>query len=58
MEEINAIVNIIVNNGMAVGITAYFLYRDWKFNQQLQETLGSIKSLVSEMKGVIDTENK
>lgn len=43
----NEIVNIIVSNGMAVAIVAYFLYKDYKFNGQIIDVLGEIKEVLS-----------
>lgn len=36
------IVNLIVNNGVAVVVVGYFLYKDNKFNNKLVETLTEI----------------
>lgn len=36
------IVNIIVNNGVAVGIIIYFIYRDTKFLTSLQTSLTTL----------------
>lgn len=36
------IVNLIVNNGVAVVIVGYFIYKDNKFNNKLVETLTEI----------------
>lgn len=36
------IVNLLVNNGVAVVIVAYFIYKDNKFNNTLVETLTEI----------------
>lgn len=44
MEEI---VNIIVSNGMAVAIVAYFLFKDYKFNGQIIDVLGEIKEVLA-----------
>lgn len=43
MEEI---VNLFVNNGTAVVIIAYFMYRDYKFMSQMQETLTTLVNTV------------
>lgn len=50
-------INLLVNNGMAVGITAYFLYRDYKFNVTLNKTLGSLERLVEELSKGVKNEN-
>lgn len=49
MEEMQAIMNVIVNNGMAVAITAYFLYRDYKFNIQQVTLLNRLNDLLDRM---------
>lgn len=36
------IINILVNNGVAVCIVAYFIYKDNKFNDVLVKTLTEI----------------
>lgn len=36
------IINLLVNNGVAVVIVAYFIYKDNKFNNTLVETLTQI----------------
>ena len=38
----NDIVNLLVNNSVAVVIVAYFIYKDNKFNNTLVETLTEI----------------
>lgn len=46
--SVNDFINLLVNNGMALGITAYFLYRDYKFNQQQIELLTTLKNFLNE----------
>lgn len=36
------IVNLIVNNGIAVVVCAYFMYTNYKFNEKLVNTLARI----------------
>lgn len=36
------IVNLIVNNGIAVVVVGYFLFTNYKFNEKLVETLTRI----------------
>lgn len=36
------IINLIVNNGIAVVVVGYFLYTNYKFNEKLVETLTRI----------------
>lgn len=40
-------INLIVNNGMAVVIMAYFLYKDYKFNDNIIEVLSELKELMA-----------
>lgn len=46
----NEIVNIIVSNGMAVAIVAYFLFKDYKFNGQIIDVLGEMKEVMTIVK--------
>lgn len=48
MELLNTIVNLLVNNGVAVAILIYFCIRDWKFQNTLIETLTTIKEMLKE----------
>ena len=43
----NEIINMIVTNGVAVVIVAYFLYKDFKFNGQLVELMQEIREVLS-----------
>lgn len=47
MEEM---VNLIINSGMSVVIIAYFLYKDYKFNDQIIQILGEIREVLSVIK--------
>lgn len=38
------IANYIINNGVAVGVLLYFIFRDYKFMSTLTETLALLKS--------------
>lgn len=44
------IINLIVTNGMAVVIIAYFLFKDYKFNEQIIDVLGEMKEVLTELK--------
>ena len=46
MEEM---VNLVVSNGMSVVIIAYFLYKDYKFNDQIVKVLGEVKEVLSSL---------
>lgn len=43
---ITDIVNLFVNNGVAIAVIAYFMYQDYKFNQSMVELLTAIKLLL------------
>ena len=52
------IVNVIINNGVAVGIVIYFLYKDYKWNDELLKTLTSIQVTLTDMwKGIKSNEH-
>lgn len=53
MEKIDAIVNLLVNNGMAVVVVGYFLYRDNKYNEETIVLLNSIKNVVESLQDMI-----
>lgn len=42
----NDLINMIVSNGVAVVIVAYFLYKDYKFNGQLVELMQEIREVL------------
>lgn len=43
---VEEIVNLFVNNGVAVAVIGYFALRDWKFMGQLTSTLGVIEKFL------------
>lgn len=43
------IVNIIVNNGVAVGVVVFFLYKDYHWNNELLKTLTTIQVTLEEI---------
>lgn len=43
------LINIIINNGVAVGIVVYFIYKDYKWNNELLKTLTTIQVTLQEM---------
>ena len=43
----NELINMIVTNGVAVVIVAYFLYKDYKFNGQLVVLMQEIREVLS-----------
>lgn len=46
----NEFVNLIVNNGVAVGVVIYFLWRDYRYNERMVLLLNDIKNIVSLIK--------
>lgn len=58
----NDIVNIIVNNGVAVGVVIYFLIMNYKYFDKLTSTLTEItltlKDIQDDIKGVTTNEKK
>ena len=46
-DNMNDIVDLIVNNGIAVVVVAYFLFRDYKFNDELIKTLTTIQNTLT-----------
>jgi len=51
------IVNMIVNNGVAVAVVVYFLFRDWKFHDNLQVTLTTLIETVDTLKELVNSKN-
>lgn len=47
----NDIVNLIINSSTSVVIIAYFIFRDYKWNNQLIETLTKIEDTLENIKG-------
>ena len=47
----NDIVNLIINSSTSVVIIAYFIFRDYKWNNQLIETLTKIEDTLESIKG-------
>ena len=44
------IVELISTTGFAVVLMAYFLIKDWKFNEQMLAVMGEIKEVLAELK--------
>ena len=51
------IVNTIVNNGVAVAVVVYFLFRDWKFHDNLQVTLTTLIETVDTLKELVNSKH-
>ena len=54
----NDIVNLIINSSTSVVIIAYFIFRDYKWNNQLIETLTQIRSILDDLKNDRNKEDK
>lgn len=50
MLKLNEFVNLVVNNGVAVGVVIYFLWRDYRYNEQMILILNDIKNIVQLIK--------
>lgn len=51
--EIDSLTTLIVNNGVAVAVIAYFMFRDYRFMDELQRTLQSLVDTVDVLKSII-----
>ncbi len=49
------IVNLLVNNGVAVAVVLYFMYRDFKFQETLQRTLQTLVDTVDALHDTINS---
>lgn len=43
------IVNLFVQNGMSVAIIIYFLFKDYKFNEQILNVLQEVREVLSSL---------
>ena len=51
--DMEAIVNLFLNSSVSIIVIAYFMYRDFKFMVQLQQTLQTLVDTVDCLKGII-----
>lgn len=51
--EMQDFITMIVNNGTAVAIIAYFIYRDFKFMSTLRDTLTTLVDTVDVLKDAV-----
>lgn len=54
---IEPFVNMCINNGVAVVVVVYFLFRDWKFHDNLQVTLTTLIETVDTLKELVNSKN-
>lgn len=48
--ELANIVELLSTTGFAVVLMAYFLVKDWKFNQSILDVLSEVKEVLTELK--------
>lgn len=46
--ELNEVVTLFVNNSVAVAVIVYFMFRDYKFIQELTKILQELKDSVND----------
>ena len=51
---VEQIVNLVVNNGVSIGLLVYFVYRDNKFMNTLNTTLTTLKNTTESIKRMIE----
>ena len=51
--EMEALANLILNDSIAIAVVAFFMFRDLKFMNQLQQTLQVLVDAVDSLKQVI-----
>lgn len=44
------IVNLIVSNGLGVVLVGYFIYKDYKFNDNILGVMSEIKEVLAELR--------
>lgn len=52
------IVNLVINSSVSVVIIAYFIFRDYKWNTKLIETLTKIETALEDLKKEYKTINR
>lgn len=52
----NEIINTIINNGSAIALLCYFVYKDNKFTQTLNENMVSINNALTIIKEILQHE--
>lgn len=48
-------INLIVNNGVAIAVVGYFLYSNYKFNDKLVSTLSAIETRLQSIEREVNT---
>lgn len=52
------IVNLIMNSSVTIVVLAYFIYRDYKFNDKLNSSLATLNETVNLVKDLLLKEEK
>lgn len=58
METFNAIINVIANNGLAIVLASYFLFKDFKQTTQIINVLGELRELMAVLKNNANLDRK
>lgn len=53
--DFSQIMEIISNNGVGIACIVYFMFRDFKFMQNLTETVASLNSTLQELQTLTNT---
>lgn len=53
MDVLETITTIIMNVGLGVGVTIYFLARDWKMIGEITQLMGELRGTMAEIKDTI-----
>lgn len=56
--EIESIISAIINNGVAVGLLSYFVYRDNKFMSSLDVTLKTLQTSVDSVRDLLEKQKE
>ncbi|MCQ2740254.1 MAG: hypothetical protein MJ237_08540 [bacterium] len=54
--EVQEIVNLIMNSGVTIVVLAYFMVRDWKFSDNLKNTLSKLSDQMELIKDLLRKE--
>lgn len=50
VEDVEELVNIFTSSGMSVAIIIYFLYKDYRFNENIIDVLSEVREVLAELK--------
>lgn len=48
------IIELIISNGMSVVLVGYFIFKDYKFNENILGVLGEVREALASIKEVIN----